>query len=423
MRPAVVIASLGVAACFDPHPQPGSPCSVDGRCPNGQVCRADVCVLEGDGVDGPPGADAPPGVIDATPPVDAYVCVPWDVPNVGDPCPLLTPGSLVMTGPGWSMNTETGEVKHGATSFFPPSTMITLIGTGIEVRVFALDDFTIDPTTDVNVEGDFGAIIVVHGNATILGELHASAVATAEGPGGPGFCQPGTAATAGTASGGGGGGAGFGKDGGEGGDGAGDAVGGTGGPGGTRGQQVGSLQLVPLRAGCRGSQGAGPGGGSAPGGAPGGALEISARDVLTVSGTIAANGGGGRGGGVGIGGGGGGSGGALLLDGGTVTITATAIVVANGGGGGGGGGLAPGQPGSDGRLDAMTASGGPGSGGGGTGGGGGRRNQDNGQSGGDATSLSGAGGGGAGGAVGRIQIQARSGQNIDGNAVISPSAD
>ena len=119
MRLAGVIASLSVAsvACFDPHPPPGSPCSVDGRCPNGQMCVADTCVLEA-GPDAPSGtadaaSDAPPG----TP--DAPGCTSWDVPNLGDACALVGPGTLTISGPGWTLDSDTGEVKHGTNSMFP----------------------------------------------------------------------------------------------------------------------------------------------------------------------------------------------------------------------------------------------------------------------------------------------------------------
>jgi hypothetical protein len=55
---AVSVLLIALAACYDPRPQPGAPCSVDPVCPSGQVCVAGICVAEGAAqdaqVDGPP---------------------------------------------------------------------------------------------------------------------------------------------------------------------------------------------------------------------------------------------------------------------------------------------------------------------------------------------------------------------------------
>lgn len=53
LRTAAARAALliGLAACYDPRPQPGAPCSPDQLCPRGQVCVADVCVADGVALD------------------------------------------------------------------------------------------------------------------------------------------------------------------------------------------------------------------------------------------------------------------------------------------------------------------------------------------------------------------------------------
>jgi len=102
----------------------------------------------------------------------------------------------------------------------------------------------------------------------------------------------------------------------------------------------------------------GPGGRAGNGG---GALEVTARDVIDVSGTLKAAG---SGGGpppypiilVNGGGGAGGSGGAILLDRDTVHVEASGALCANGGGGGEGGqGGAQSSYGEDGRCSAAVA--------------------------------------------------------------------
>jgi hypothetical protein len=189
---------------------------------------------------------------------------------------------------------------------------------------------------------------------------------------------------------GGGGGGGFGTSGGNGGDGS---------QGG--GSGVPSIALNAIRGGCPGGSGgdtsSGNGGG---GGAAGGAVYLIAKDSINVPGNIRANGQHGRGGGGRAGGGGGGSGGLIGFDAPVVTVDGT--VMANGGGGGeGGDSNETGNDGQDPVLGTWDQRAPGGSGG-----------ADNGGNGGDGSALANGGndgntggnaGGGGGGGGGRVR--------------------
>jgi hypothetical protein len=142
-----------------------------------------------------------------------------------------------------------------------------------------------------------------------------------------------------------------------------------GGGGGTLGTLGGGAQalrgdprLVPLVGGQSGQDGCGDrfGGGGA------GAIQITAGESITVSGTILALGGGGLGGAAGerpdkcSGGGGGGSGGAVLLA--SKSVTVSGAIWAHGGSGGGGGNSqgASGGDGQDATASMTPAAGGAG---------------------------------------------------------------
>jgi hypothetical protein len=124
--------------------------------------------------------------------------------------------------------------------------------------------------------------------------------------------------------------------------------------------------VTVLRGGCRGQQGgdAPSGGSGGPGGHSGGALYLYAPLRIAVSGAILATGAGGEGGGTQAGGGGGGSGGLVVIESGAIAIAGQ--ISANGGGGGQGGARYinleppdfPGDPGLDGGLGVVSASGG-----------------------------------------------------------------
>ncbi len=201
--------------------------------------------------------------------------------------------------------------------------------------------------------------------------------------------------------------------------------------GGSSGAEVrGNPRMAPLLGGQAGQAGCG---GKA-GGGGGGALQLSARDLVEVSGEIRAGGGGGAGGGPDdqgtcLGGAGGGSGGGILLEADQVTISG--LLAADGGGAGGGGNnqgaaggdgadaafgqAAPGGAGRDGAGCALVGSIEGGDGGAGSLGG---------QPGGDGQSYDTndcdfhpyVGGGGGGGGAGRITAKSMQPCSCSGSA-------
>ena len=252
---------------------------------------------------------------------------------------------------------------------------------------------------------------LVAGDVTIEGSLVVdglSATATAEGGAGPGggaggpLAAPATAGSpgqgrcpgagggraggVGSASGAGGSGAGYSGVGGGGGDGVSVGTGapndGTrvNGPAGGANTCDGDGELVPLVGGGGGGSG---GDGSCgadcghPGGGGGGALQISARGLFQVSGSLSAIGGAGYGDATGNrsrgGGGGGGAGGGLLLEAPALTLSGSFVVIGGvgglagaglGGDGGGSGsrvGVVGGDSGSDADADGEGGAGGGGS--------------------------------------------------------------
>ena len=187
--------------------------------------------------------------------------------------------------------------------------------------------------------------VSVAGTGTTLG---AGAISTGAGVGSPGQTF---VATERESSGGGGG-----------------SYGSLGGPGGTSdpghiaagasGVRYGMNPTDPLVGGSSGGAGGFTG---VAGGGGGGAVQLSSAMGIDISATINAGGGGGGTGGTGLaGGGGGGSGGEIFLEAPMITISGT--VVANGGGGGGGGanGSTSGTVGSDGAPGPGVAAGGAG---------------------------------------------------------------
>lgn len=288
--------------------------------------------------------------------------------------------------------------------------------------ILTLHDLKVEHTGTLRGIGSRPLIIVAGGAVTIDGLVNIAATGKNPGPGGQ---FGGGRAKAGSGCGGGtqgelkvldydsgGAGASFGGKGGQGGD----------GPLAKPPCTLGCSEhcviycLTPLRGGSGGGGGGDVVGGE--GGAGGGALQISARDVITVGlkGVINAAGGtGGGGSGVGGSGAGGGSGGGILLEAPTVNVSGT--VAANGGGGGGGGAaFLAGKSGDDGKALGTAASGGDGAnelfganiggkGGAGSSTGDGNENAGNGKTGSGLEYGQGGGGGGSG----RICIRNRSG--------------
>jgi hypothetical protein len=256
--------------------------------------------------------------------------------------------------------------------------------------------------------GPRAPMVVVLGDATLLGPVRteAGARACAVGAGGSGSSD--------VLGNGGAGGAGFGSAGGAGA----KSLGGT--AAGAGGAVNGEPLLVPLRGGCSGGAG---GGNTRPNAMGGGALQISVGGVLTVAAAVNAPGNPGFGGfGAAVvvnGGNGGASGGAILLEATSLIMTSAAAVTANGGSGGESSDVAgnSGLTGVEGTMTTLPAPGGAtasriGVGAGGTGG--------------AATATDGgvgaANSGGGGGGVGRIRINTSVGCTIDPAAVVSPAS-
>lgn len=308
---------------------------------------------------------------------------------------------------GSTINTDDGTIRtSGGTPINVASETIAAPTDGVGVRCFRVNKLTIGQTT---VVGTRALAIAANADVTITGHVSVSARAFDQ-PGAGAYlidagCAGGPGTTAGFLHAGGGGGGGFGGPGGRGGSGAGGAIAGTPGP------TNGTLELVPLRGGCRGGISA-----ASTVWNGGGAIQISSRGtiVLQSGAGISANG---------FGGGnpslpgpyGGGSGGGVLLESWTVTQSATSFLVANGGGGGGR------MPGESGRLDATPAAGGPATtsspwwaaGGAGAAG-------LNAAEPGETTVPDGMGGGGGGGA-GRIRVNTME-SFLPGAAIVSPPA-
>jgi hypothetical protein len=305
---------------------------------------------------------------------------------------LTCSGTVTFNGSQWS----------GATcsQTLPAATTIPQSG-GPSIDVLAFQRLTIAAGVALNLTGSNAVMLVVFGDATVSGTIHAdgapgaTSILTAgtSGPGGGYSCGASAGGNGMNAAGtcnspyntdpcrpAGGGGGGASTSGG-----AGNM--GIGGTGGTGGNSRSNTMLVPLYGGC-------PGGNSAgyacttSGGGGGGAVQISVSGTLTISagGAVSANGGTGGtsgcsavfGGGSGLpypgAGGGGGAGGAVLLEGQTVTVSGATSV--NGGSGGdaqAGGGRGPGSTsasaaGASGNLSTPSPTsyaGGAGGGGGG----------------------------------------------------------
>ena len=391
----------------------------------------------GDGgapVDGGPGDDGGPQDAgpDAAP--DAQVCpgdqLGFTISNV-EPCVVPVGGAaLNFNQPGsYLVNTLSGAVAPpiGASFLLPGSVLVQQTGSTEMVRVVSVSSFAITAGTKVRVIGGPPLVIVSRGDVLIAGTIDASANEIEPATPVPGGSLDRTAcgaragmdgrdSTASQGGGGGGGGGAFQGAGGDGGDGAGQNRGAKG----PKGVKPAMLTLIPLRGGCPGGNGGSDNEASATdpaiggeAGLGGGAIQISAGNVLTVSGGISVSGAGGGGGDVHSGGGGGGSGGGILLEA-KVEIRTPGILVAAGGGGSSGGGStsAQGAPGGDGHDDDGVAASGGDCGGinraGGRGGGGGAGLLFDGAPGVEAFMNTSGGGGGGGGGVGLIQLRSAS---------------
>ncbi len=397
-----------LAGCFDPSFHDPT-CGPAGECPSEMTCVAGVCrsmaSLDPDAQaltsDGQPDAmvfttqDADPDLPDGPSPCSLWSYAPANVPCTNPTGPWNV-GSTA------TFNTDTGALTVGTT---PASSVVTQMGATQQARVVVVDSLDIPTGITLTVRGTLPLILIVHGTATIAGTLDASANLEVPGPNGNATqCTAsgtGIAGSGGSAAGGGGGG-GFGGSGGSGGDGNNNT-------GGNPGTAItgAPATLSPLRGGCAGGKGGDDTAGSGGlGGAGGGALQLSARDAISVSGTVKAGGGGGHGAQPSYsGGGGGGSGGALLLEAPNVNAVSTAKVCANSGAGGEGSGNNAGLVGGDGVCQSAAVGGTGGSTNGGDGGTGTNGSVTNGNNGGNGGSLPVGGGGGGGGGRGIIRVR------------------
>jgi hypothetical protein len=316
------------------------------------------------------------------------------------------------------------------------------IGETPGLAVFAFASIVVPAGVTAVGVGDFPLALLSAGDVVVDGTLTVSAGGrpwAAQGPG-PGGGEGGQVAPAlaGRGSGGGaagsqnptlptvdtgGGGAGYGAGGGSGGQ-----VGGF--AGGAGGSTYGEPRLRPLLGGSGGGGGGDEAGQGGAGGAGAGGLELVSGTAIRIAGAIVANGGGGRGGrgrsSLQIGpGGGGGSGGSILLV--APSVALTGVVAANGGGGGGGAGtrsfvFESGEPGEDGRPDALPAAGGEGAVGPNDGGPGGAGAAPAGVAAPNVASGDATDSGGGGGAAGRIRVETRTPTWDPDTAVVSPDA-
>jgi len=341
---------LGLATgCFDPHPQPGSPCSESEPCPSGLVCTFGACQLEVEPA--PDGANPGDGgncfgtvvrVCLAAPP-SAPVVVAGDALVDTDTAPECAqsdaPGLCVIAG---------GSVSIAGTLRATGARPLVLLSAG---------SMFVEGVVDVashRADATTGAAADAPDCTTPVPD------ASTGGPGG--------------------------SFGGRGGAGAGN--------GGTLPSGPPALAPALLRGGCAGSTGGNNMGGTGGAGGSGGGAVILIAGTLAIAGTINASGAGGGGGKLTGTGGGGGSGGLIVLDATAISLAADANVLANGGGGGSADFVVlPGQPGDDPAEPDVPARGGLGSGGGGGGGAGSFVGRDDGI---DGKAPGGGGGGGAG---------------------------
>jgi len=318
--------------------------------------------------------DLPDDAVDAP-----ALCATWHPTSI-DPCALGAPAPMrTLAAGGYTYDTtEAGGTLFDATGHAVLESRLTVPqDDGSMLAVLSIDALVIDAGAMVQVIGAKPLMIVSWSTIAVGGALDASShsgvtdeashtVQTVQaGAGANASCTAdlgsdgGRAANAGLGSGGGGGGARQGAGG------AASAGGKTDVPGGAGGSPVPALVL---RGGCRGGFSGAAGERispplqqslQSPGGAGGGAIRIVARDAISITGSIRANGAGGAGAPTrsACGGGGGGSGGAIELEAPLVAIDGA--LVANGGGGGGGGNKdEAGHDGADGTSDLVAAPGG-----------------------------------------------------------------
>jgi len=337
--------------------------------------------------------------------------------HVPDPTLLFAgTAAVAVTTTSYTINTDTGEIRDGATVLRAAGAAGDVTGivfrTAVqadmapELGIFAMRSFRVAAGATVTGIGARALVILSTESVIIDGVIDVGARGNTAGPGGRnggrdrnGAAGPGGGARGelrGTfgenqSAGGGGGHSGVGGQGGDH-----DVLVGTDAPGGAGGAVIADGDGAVLYGGGGGGAGANAADGG-PGGGGGGVLQITSAASVTVSATGIVRAPGGPGEGGDRSGGGGGAGGTVFLEGTSVAVVG--LVVANGGGGGGGDGDIFSGPGDGARGgDATTAASGGSGAGAGSGGTGGAGLTLGGADGGDARG----GGGGGGGAAGRL---------------------
>ncbi len=455
---------LLVAGCFHPNPQEGGACGAGMECPSPLICDLGICVRTPG--DGSVGEDAPPDVaVDADlscsctgskivcgtgmetvctlgcmPLTPGARCIEIDPSNgVGITAASTLSTDITVNGGIATFNTDTGAISgvitRAAGSGVLANIAFELRTTGAQpIGVWTFHRLSVNGGAAIRFTGARSAVFVSGTDLNVGGTIDGSGGCyggepSCAGPGGglgstamPATgCGPGGAGSSASAQGGDGGG------GGGGGRGAG-AVGGLGGSDGIGGA-AGAACVAAIAEPLVGGAGGGPGAqGAAPtrckGGGGGGALQLTALDEISITGTVTMGGSGGEGGppdpntGNAAAGCGGGAGGALLIEAPKVTIGASAVLAANAGGGGSGAAASiSGNRGASGGLTTTPASGGAqvaGGGGGGAGAAGATAPTAG------ALSVIGNGGGGGGG-IGTIYLRSSPGM-LTQSGLTTPAA-
>lgn len=376
----------------------------------------------------------PPARSDGGP--DGAACAGWQ-PEGFDPCALaITSDALDLGDAPYVYDTTAGTLYDAAHQAVLHSGQAIVQGDGSPLAVLSIGRLTTSTGTRLGVTGSRPLLIVSWSSIVIDGTLDAGshlgitdaaahiAQTVQFGAGANQGCLTGAGRDGSDASTGGSGGGGGGGLQGVGGAGGGGDPGASGGGGGM------AVAITAVHGGCPGGASGAAGaiatfpaapGSRALGGAGGGAIRLVARDSIDVSGAISANGAGGAGAPTSsaCGGGGGGAGGYIGFEAPVVTLRGS--VTANGGGGGGGGSSSStGNDGSDGVVGAQPASGGAiATGGCGQAGGRGAASTSLDGMAADAAGACQGGGGGGGGASGFIVI--RSPGYTPGAATLSPA--
>jgi hypothetical protein len=229
---------------------------------------------------------------------------PFVVSNEGDFGPLRETG-LVLGPPSGTFDTDGDCVAEGSLG---ECEAVVLPRDRVDACVCRADEIVIG---DLRVTGSRALVLLAWRSIEIEGRLDAGGIGRTRGPGAFASYETEASGSAGGAGGS------FGTEG------AGSAL-----------AAYGADALVPLNGGMDGESACGP----ALGGGGGGSIQLSAGELVLVTGEINAGGGGGTGGGVGDscnGGRGGGSGGAILIE--APRVEMRGALAANGGAGGSGG--------------------------------------------------------------------------------------